>query len=171
MSGTSSNTPSSKQKSQGTLKTRYFLVYLERMRVKLFCDARQPPLDVCVRQQHSTAIGEISWLEPWETIDQTSGGGARRDGRRNVKVPGSKQKSQGTLKTRYFLVYLACMCVKRFLGRTLCWYVSNNMPSQLAGDESWSEPMEFVKCRLKRWLGQGERYLLSQVQSKNLKVH
>ncbi len=48
--------------------------------------------------------GKARWIAPHGTE------------RMPIKVLDSRYNLQGTLKTRYFLVYLACVCVKTFFS-------------------------------------------------------
>ena len=97
----------SKPPPQSTLKTRYFSVYLACVRVRLclrgpFWAFRVPP---------HVSRGNIKQVPR-----------CRRTGRRSVAVKTGHSThhvqsfSQGTLKTRYFSVYLAYMCARNFFG-------------------------------------------------------
>ena len=90
------NLLSSKTNSQGTVKTRYFLLYLARVHERRFLCV----LVLCVRNGNTVA-----------------GQHGTRDERgmlRHVPVEFKPEISRYS-KTRYFLLYLACVHERRFL--------------------------------------------------------
>ena len=100
---------------QGTLKTRYFSVYLACVRVSCFCEGLCGHLTCWAITVPGGRSVHPEGLQ-WKALGQSNG--APRS-HHHDRVPTHRVQIsllQGTLKTRYFSVYLAYMHAKRCLG-------------------------------------------------------
>ena len=110
---------SSSPKPQGTVKTRYFLLYLARMHVRCCCDF--DPLTSMASCDGFRSMTSAACRDGFRSMTR----GVYHDRFRPMTngaccdrfCLSSRPKPQGTVKTWYFLLYLARMYVGAFLRK------------------------------------------------------